>query len=63
MEYYFCMESTNAAKGGSADYNIDFLLSETSGIADALAMPETSAVADALASMACDSALQNSLLA
>ena len=73
-EYYFSMESTNAKKGGNADYKISVIVStagiksalampETSGIADALAMPETSAVADALASMACDSALQNSLLA
>ena len=28
VEYYYCMESTNAAKGGSAYYHVDFLLSE-----------------------------------
>ena len=28
VEYYYSMESTNAAKGGSAYYHVDFLLSE-----------------------------------
>ena len=47
VEYYFCMESTNATKGGYADYHIDFLpsgdLSNPGGdsLKDALAMPET----------------------
>ncbi len=46
-EYYFCMESTNAAKGGSAYYHVDILTSDMGGggggaesLSDALAMPD-----------------------
>ena len=71
VEYYFCMESTNAAKGGSAEYLVK-LYQPSDGIAisdslsfgeyDADVLADTSAF-DRLASMADDSALQNSLLA
>lgn len=42
VEYYYSMESTNAAKGGNAYYHVDFLLSEDNtkdSVAAAVASP------------------------
>ena len=41
VDYYLCMESTNAAKGGDTDYNVILHVSPGSDILmDALAMPD-----------------------
>jgi len=64
VDYYLCMESTNAAKGGDTDYNVLFHALPGSEIPmDALAMPDARNIASPDADVLADASAFDNLAA